>query len=141
MRGDHGRFTDLGATVVAVGQGTAEQTRAFAHHMELPYLLLGDPARTAYAAYGLVRGTLRQLLGPAVIRVHLQGLVRGVQPGRIIGDPRQLPGAFVIDRAGMVRYAKPGKHAGDQPSTEELLRAVAAIGNHTRWSPVVTSAP
>ena len=127
MRRDHARFGDLSATVVAVGQGTAAQTRAFAHHLELPYLLLGDPERTTYAAYGLNIGTLRQLLGPAVIRVHLRGLLRGSRPGRIMGDPRQLPGAFVIDRSGVVRYAKAGKHAGDHASNAELLAAVAEV--------------
>ena len=129
MRRDHARFGDLGATVVAVGQGTAEQTRAFAQHMGLPYLLLGDPERTAYAAYGLTTGTLRQLLGPAVMRVHLRGVRRRVRPGRILGDPRQLPGAFVIDRGGIVRSAKPGRHAGDHASNAELLAAVAAVAD------------
>jgi hypothetical protein len=38
------------------------------------------------------------------------------------GDQQRLPGTFIIDAQGTVRYAYYGKHAGDQPDLEELVR-------------------
>ncbi len=112
---------------MAVGQGSPTATAAFAYHLDLPFTMLADPERVAYRAYGLTRGTLAQLLGPAVLLVHLRGLRRGARPGRIVGDTRQLPGAFIVDRRGDVRFAKPGAHAGDHAANAELLTALEGL--------------
>ena len=120
-------FDALGARVVLAGQGSAEESAAFARDLRLPFVVLADPERAAYATYGLVEGTLGQLIAPAVTVAALRATLRGARQGPTVGAQRQLPGAFVIDRAGIVRFAKPARHAGDIASAEELLTAVRSM--------------
>ena len=79
-----------------------------------------DPEQRLYAAFGLKRGTLLQLLGP---RVWWRGLKAGVLDGHGIGrvsaDSAQLPGAFLIGPAGIVRSFR-HRSAADRPSYRDL---------------------
>ncbi len=124
MRRNHQRFLAAGGTLAVVGQGNPAQTAAFVAKLKLPYPVLADPERVAYSAYGLIEGGLGALLSPAAGRAYLRSFLSGAGGGPTVGHPRQLPGAFVIDRAGIVRFAQPGRHAGDTPTTDELLVAV-----------------
>jgi peroxiredoxin len=127
LRRAHGRFVDAGATLAVVGQGTPEQTVEFVDKLELPYPVLADPKRTAYAAYGLAAGGAKAFLNPASARAVLRSIVSGAGGGRPVGDPRELGGAFVVDRDGRIRLAHPARYAGDTPTVDELLAAVAAV--------------
>lgn len=124
MRRDHGRFVEAGATIVAVGQGTPKHAADFVAALGLTYPVLADPARRAYLAFGLVKGDAKAFLNAETGRAVVRALVGGARGGRVIGSARQLPGAFVIDGTGTVRYARPGRHSSDTPSSEELLTAL-----------------
>ncbi|CAA9544100.1 MAG: hypothetical protein AVDCRST_MAG73-2233 [uncultured Thermomicrobiales bacterium] len=123
MRRDHDRFLDLGARFVSVGPEAPSAAAAFARDEQTPYPVYADPDGRAYAAFGLPEGGLNALLGPVVMAAHLRGLVGGARPNRVTGNVRLLPGSFVIDHGGVVRYAKIGRHAGDIADNEELLAA------------------
>jgi len=127
LRRDYHGFVDLGASLVAVGPATPAETAAFVRDLALPFPVLADPTLAAYRAFGLAKGTPWQVLGPAVLLAHLRGLLRGARPGRVAGDVWQLPGAFIIDRGGILRVAKPAVHVGDHLSSTELLAAVADV--------------
>ena len=127
MRRDYHQFVDLGASLVAIGPATPAETAAFIHDLDLPFQVLADPTLAAYRAFGLARGSLWQVVGPAVLLAHLRGLLRGVRPGRVAGDVWQLPGAFLIDRRGILRFVKPALHVGDHVSSTALLAAVRDI--------------
>jgi peroxiredoxin len=127
LRRDHERFREAGAEIVAVGQGSLERTAAFVADLGLPYRVLGDPARTAYRAYGLTEGSLGQIFSAAAGRGVLRAFRHGARGGRVTGSATQLPGAFVVDRVGIIRYARPGRHAADTPGSDELLAAVAGL--------------
>lgn len=126
MRRDHRRFRDPRATLVVVGLGSPDQAADFVRKLSLPFPVLADPDRAAYATFGLDEGRPDQFLNPATGRAVLRAVVGGAGGGRVIGNARQLPGAFVIDPTGTVRFAKPALHAADTASTAELL---AAVGN------------
>lgn len=128
MRHAHGRFVDAGGTVVAVGQGTPKHAADFVAELNLPYPVLADPARRAYATYDLMEGDAKAFLNGETGRAIVRALVGGAGGGRVVGNVRQLPGAFLIDGSGTVRYARPGRHASDTPSSEELLIALTGIG-------------
>lgn len=121
-----GPFREAGAALTTVGQGTPEQARQFADGLDVEFPVLADPGRIAYSAYSLVEGGLGEFLNPASLRSYGRALIRRAGAGRIVGNARQLPGAFVIDRAGIIQYAKPATHPADTPSPAELLAAVAA---------------
>jgi len=139
LRRDYDRFLDLGARIAAVGPEAPSAAAAFARDEQTPYPVFADPDGRAYAAYGLPEGGLNQLLGPTVMLAHLRGLLRGARPNRVTGNVRLLPGSFVIDRGGVVRYAKVGRHAGDIADNAELLAAVAAIPEPLSGRPFVAA--
>jgi hypothetical protein len=58
----------------------------------------------------------------------MRAVLGGNLPGPPTGDTAQLPGAFVIDPSGIVRFAHLGAHAGDNPTTDELLSAIDGTG-------------
>lgn len=113
--------------MVAIGQGTGERSAAFRREHDLPFVVLGDPERAGYAAFGLRRGTVLDMLRPSLVLAGIRATVAGARQSTTEGDPMQMPGTFVIDRGGIVRYAHPGAHAGDTPTASELLRAIDDI--------------
>ncbi len=124
MRRDHERIVQAGATVAVIGQGTPAESAAFSRELSLPYAVLADPDRDAFAAYGLIEGGPGAFLQPTAAGRAVWALLRGVGLGRPVGSIWQLPGAFVIDRSGIVLFAKPALHVADTPTTEDLLQAV-----------------
>ena len=88
---------------------------------------MADPDRSAYAAYGLIEGGAKEFLNGATARAYLRSFAGGARGGRPIGNPSELGGAFVIDHAGTVVLAHPARYAGDSPTIEDLLAAVAAV--------------
>lgn len=126
MRRDHERFAALGATLAVVGQGTPHQSADFVRALDLPYPVLADPERVAFRAFGLVEGGLGAFANPGAAWAVLRAVGGGAGGGPVVGSVRQLPGAFVVDRGGILRFAKPARHAADTASTDELVAAIAA---------------
>ena len=53
---------------------------------------------------------------------------KDVEVAKMSGDDyRQMPGVFVIDRKGVIRYAHRNKDVADNPPNDELLDALGAI--------------
>ncbi|MER3420120.1 MAG: hypothetical protein C4290_06170, partial [Chloroflexota bacterium] len=88
---------------------------------------LADPRREGYRAFALRRGGPAELVGPAVLLRYAQAALKGHLGGVPMGDTRLLPGTFIIDREGTVRYARYARHAGDHPPVEELVAALRQI--------------
>jgi len=63
-----------------------------------------------------------RLMAPDAIVAGARAASRGHTQGQATGDQQRLPGTFIIDAQGIVRYAHYGKHAGDQPDLEEMVR-------------------
>lgn len=121
---DHERFVEAGLSVVAIGVGTPARAGKFARDHELPFPVFGDWDLGSYRAFGLGRATASGFFNPAAHHAGLRAVLRGNLPGLPTGDTAQLPGAFVIDPSGIVRVAHIGAHAGDNPTTGELLSAI-----------------
>jgi len=126
VRDQYPEFHRSGAEVAAVTMGTAQQAAQFRAGLKLPFPCLADPAREAYQAFGVPRGGVTQIVGPAVWAAGLKAALRG-GAGIPIGDPLQLQGIFIIDRRGVVRYAYRATNSADRPSAAELLDALAAL--------------
>ena len=123
MRRDHDRFGSAGLHLVAVGQGRPEDAARFQRRLKLPYPVLVDTDRAAYAAYGLREGTAREMTNRGVGVAFVRALLRGHLPGRVRGNALQLQGEFLIDRAGILRYAVRPARVSDIPTTDNLLEA------------------
>ena len=124
---DRDRFEEAGLGVVLVGHGerdTIKLGKAFA-----PFRILFDPDLAAYAAWGVPRGSMNDSIGPRtwgpLAKAHLHRGVR--QRGAMGGDLLQLPGTFLVDRGGIVRYAYRGRSAPDYPTNDQVLEAARGL--------------
>jgi peroxiredoxin len=76
---------------------------------------ISDPKRKLYRAFGLSRGSLRQLFGPKVLwRAFPKGVLARHGIGPITADSFQMPGLFLIDESGILRRFR-HRTAADRP--------------------------
>jgi len=127
LRRDFSRFTEAGAILTAIGQGSREETATFVEELDIPFPVLADPQRRAYDTYGAIRGSSSSFLSPTTVRSAVSAVLHGMRPGRVVGDARQLGGTFIIDPEGIIRYAKPSQRAGDHPTTDEVIARVREL--------------
>ncbi len=104
--------------------GTPEQARQFQRSLALPFTILSDPGKQSYRAFGLTRRlNLARELNPQSLSRFVTDVARyGV--ARTDQDVMQLGGVFVVDRAGIVRFAFTALRASDRPSTDEIITAL-----------------
>jgi peroxiredoxin len=118
-----------GVQIVAMTMGQPAETDRFCTDQELDFVCLSDPARVAYDTYGLMSGaanlaatSIRPNNWLAFAREALKGNMPGLAPhGQTL---TQLSGTFIIDRAGIVRYAQRSRYAADLATGDELVAAV-----------------
>lgn len=119
--------------MVLIGLGRPHQAARFCRDRSVPFACVSSPDRQAHRTFGLRRGSLTQVAGPAVWLPWLRRQAGAEHQGRFgQGDVSQLPGTFVVDTGGVVRYAHRGRRSSDNPSNEEVLSAVAAIRDTKR---------
>jgi peroxiredoxin len=130
LRREYARFREAGVEIVCVAQGDPKTGKAFSIFFDLPFPLLvcGDDL-AVYQAYGLERGTLGQLFGLRSWTRGVRATLQGHLIGKLAGDGFQMPGVFIVDRLGTIRYAHRHTDATDNPTPEELLRAVQGLTN------------
>lgn len=118
-------FDEADASVVLIGQGTAGQAMGFTGPRRVPFEMLVDPDRSAYRAFGLDEGGPAQLLAPAAVVSWVGVQVRGEgrQGGLHGGSLAQMPGTFVVDTGGVVRFAHRNRHQADDPDLGAVLAA------------------
>ncbi len=121
LRDRYDAFRAEGIAVAAIGQGTPQDARRFGEQLSVPFPILSDVDRSAFATYGLMDGTVEQVYSPTPGLRLAAAMLHGHLPHRTIGSVRQLPGTFVIDRNGIIRMAHPGLHAADVPEIGTLL--------------------
>lgn len=128
LRDDRERFEEAGAAVTLIGLGSPEQASAFCEDRGVRFACVTSPDRSAHRAYGLRRGSFDQVAGPRVWLPWLRNQIGEKHQGRFgQGDTAQLPGTFVVDRTGIVRFAHRGRRSNDVPSNEDVLAAVRAV--------------
>jgi len=115
------RFENKGFQIVLVGLGTPAQAEAFKNKFSLSFPLICDPEKKLYQAYGLGRGSVAGLASPTLFLKGLKTLSRGHTPGVPQGDVMQMPGVFLIDTSGNIRYAHYSKDPSDNPPGGTLL--------------------
>lgn len=100
--------------------GSVAQTARFRARLGLTFPCLADPDRSAYQAFGLTRGKLSQYAGIRFWWRGFKALFRG-GVGKPIGDVAQMPGAFIIDRQGVLRLVHRSLNSADLPSLGEMI--------------------
>lgn len=85
---------------------------------------LCDAGRGAYAAYGLGRGSIMEVMGPQAMVAGARAALGGHMQGTTVGDPMMMPGTFAVDGKGIIRAAHYARHSGDQPDLAAMLAAL-----------------
>jgi peroxiredoxin len=121
-------LANAGLSLAVVTQGTPEQTKDFCAERAPGILCLADPEKSAYTAYGLGRGTLRQTFLSAQVWRSNRRLkqTRGWNtelppPGQ---DSMLMSGTFVIGPDGLVRLPYYYENIADHPPLELLVKGI-----------------
>ena len=86
---------------------------------------IADPDGSISRALGIERGSFNALLGPRTVARALPALLAGHGIGYPVGDPLQMPAAFVIHR-GRVLQHQHHAYAGEPVDFRSLLGAARA---------------
>ncbi|HET7738321.1 MAG TPA: peroxiredoxin-like family protein [Tepidiformaceae bacterium] len=127
LRSNEAKLRALGVNLALVTMGEPAETADFVAKYRWPGIAFCDPDRVAYRGFELTNGSLGQLAGPGVAFSAIKATVGGTLQGRVHGgDPKQMPGLFIVGTDGVIRYAHEFKHAGDQPPSRDLMRIIPA---------------
>ena len=124
LRDKAAEFEKAKVRVVLVGMGPPKESREFLEKFALPFLMVCDPNRKLYDAYGLKRMGTLGFLSPSLALKGLSALAGGNLVGMPEGDVKQLAGIFIIDNSGHVRFRHLSADPADFPPAEDVLAAV-----------------
>lgn len=115
------QFENNGFQIILVGLGNPDRTEAFKKQFSLSFPIICDPEKKLYKIFDLGRGSLLRMASPAFLLKGLKTLSRGHRLGVPKDDVLQMPGVFLIDTSGNIRYAHYAKDPSDNPSIDTLL--------------------
>jgi peroxiredoxin len=121
LRHQKDAFDHLCAQVVLVGLGSVKDTAAFKERFAVPFAMIADPERRLFAAFHLKRASTGSLLSAGMVVKGLMVMAKGHRMGIPKGDVRQLPGVFIIDTDGRIRFSHYAAGPADHPQPEVLL--------------------
>lgn len=121
-------FTTAGAEILLVSFEPLERVRWYLAEAPFDFAVVADPERRWYAAFGLERAAWwRAWLSPKTLAFYARSALRGRIPGKPRADTLQLGGDFVIDAAGVVRFARRSREPADRPAIDVLLEVVRSL--------------
>lgn len=112
----------VGLRVVAVGLGQPKHAQRFGDKLAPSVECVTNESPELHATFGIERANMLRLIAPDAIKAGARAASRGHTQGETTGDAQRLPGTFIIDESGIVRYAHYGKYAGDNPDLPAVLR-------------------
>ena len=116
-------FEVLNTRIVVISFGKPDQARIWLGQTNVPFILLLDPERKAYRAYGLEYSLLRSW-APNVWLRYAQLILRGRKWRGIQDDSGQLGGDVVVDSSGYIRLIHRSHDPTNRPDIDALLTAL-----------------
>ena len=105
LHSEREKFSEAGFNIVLVGLGTPEQAEQFRKDFSLSFPIICDPKKELYRMFDLGSSTISNTASVGVLLKGLRAMSQGYMPGIPRGDTMQLPGVFLIDREGNIRYS------------------------------------
>jgi peroxiredoxin len=131
---DSALYQELNAVVALITISKPEDTAAFCRALPPQFICCSDTDKQAYHAYGLARAGAQELFAPHVLARGFQAALHGHFQGLPKGDPFQMPGVFVVDMSGIVRYVHRHRDAADNPPNSEIFAALSKCGLSTDYT-------
>ena len=115
-----------GAEVAAIITTDAINAGRFARGMRLPYPVLSDAPRRAFAAFGLYETSIGDLAQPEVLLRAARQFARGNLPAvnPFSSSLTQLGGVFIVDGDGVVRLGHAATPVFTYPAIDACLSAL-----------------
>lgn len=112
---------------MVVGFAEREALLAYQRRQGLEHLLvLADPDRYAYRAFGLGRGRFARVwLDPRVWARYLRLILAGARPELAHEDPLQLGGDALLDADGRIAWLYRSRGPEDRPTLAQIAAARA----------------
>lgn len=106
IRDAYAEFERRGTAVAAVTFADPQGAAQLQLRQQLPFVVLADPSRQMYRAFGMLEGSLANAAGPDVLLRQLAQAMRGNIPyiNPFEGHITQLGGTVIVD-SGVVRFA------------------------------------
>ena len=114
----------LGIDVAVVTFQSSPIAENYVRETKLTWPILIDETLQLYSAYGMERGRVWDVWGPATMGVYFKLMFKGRMPRKPAGDVHQLGGDILIDPQGTVRLHHIGTGPADRPTVESLLQIV-----------------
>lgn len=112
-----------GLQVVAVAMGDPKHIARYCDRIapDITCLTGDDGSLEAYHAYGLQEGGLKQFTSFDALKAGFRAIKGGHAVGKATGNVRMMPGTFLIDAEGRVRWTYYSEHVGDHPDIADIL--------------------
>lgn len=124
LRHSYPKFRELNAEVLAIAAVGLGPLEKFARELGLPFPVLSDSTAQIYRAFGLGKGLAIHPRTP----IQFARLVwREKRFYRPVGNIMQIGGDFIVDDAGLIRYAHSSEDPTDRPEAAELLRLIREL--------------
>jgi len=124
LRDRHQEILERQADLFLIAPSTAQQAHRATVEFNVPYQMLADPQRLAFAAAGM-RRDLFSSLNLRTFQYFLRTWKKGIRQKGIQGNPFQQGGALVIGRGGVLKFHFIGKAAGDHPDLDQVIASIS----------------
>ena len=124
MREQRASFDALGAVILVVTFEPPAKVAQFVEREGVPFPVLSDVSRRAYADFGLRRGRASKVWGWSTAKVYLRDLLVGHLPRLPSGDLAQLGGDIVLDAEGRIVFLHRSQNPADRPTVDTVLAAI-----------------
>jgi len=120
-------FDEKGAQILLVGIGSEKETETYRKTYAPEFPMVYDPERRLYQAFQLKQTSLLKMTSASLLFKSIDVIGKGYGIGLPKGNLYQLPGVFIIDTEGIVRYSYYSRDPADRPTPEALLFELAKI--------------
>jgi peroxiredoxin len=123
----HDELKNAGLEVIPIGLGEPKHAERYCSKLAPSYNCLSSDSNDPYFIYGLQRGGFEAVFNRDLLVASAKALFAGHMNGRTTGDVGMMPGTFLVDCKGIIRYTYYSQHAGDHPDFSVLLETAGSI--------------
>lgn len=115
---------ESGVLLVGISMGEPKHIRRYCDKLAPSVLCLVGEDGTPYRAYGLEDASAGSMFSLEVAKGIVRAIGKGHVGGQPVGDVKMMPGSFLVDTEGRVRFAHYNQHIGDHADLNEMLSAL-----------------